>query len=169
MSPFPCLSYILKKFHSIELQLNVTNHVCFFAGSPFLISNVNSFTGVLCDTPVKFTCHTFEPVVALDWYIDDNILVSYTYRGESLPVFPSTNRSLLDAGVVISTAVPDNNGNVDYGNVTLTTTLNSLAQIQGSSLSCGKFFLRSNFIMINNYTIYGKKFDTISSEIKSLC
>ena len=130
---------------------------------------MDSFTGVLCDTPVKFTCHTFEPVVAFDWYIDDNILVSYIYRGESLPIFPSTNRSLLDADVVISTAVPVNNGNVDYGNVTLTTTLNSLTQIRGSNLSCGKFFQRSNFIMINDYTICGKKFHTFSSKIKSLC
>ena len=118
---------------------------------------MDSFTGVLCETPVKFTCHAFEPVVGFDFYIDDNILVSYTYRGESLPIFPSTNRSLLDAEVVISTAVPVNNGNVDYGNVTLTTTLNSLAQIRGSNLSCGTFFQRSNFIMINNYTIDGKK------------
>ena len=118
---------------------------------------MDSFTGVLCETPVKFTCHTFEPVVGFDLYIDDNILVSYTYRGESLPVFPSTKRSLLDAEVVISTAIPDNNGNVDYGNVTLATTLNSLTQIRGSNLSCGNFFQRSNFIMIDNYTIYGKK------------
>ena len=137
--------------------------ICFIAGSPSLISNVDSFTGVLCETPVKFTCHTFEPVVGFDWYIDDNILVSYTYRGESLPVFPSTNRSLLDAEVVISTAVPVNNGNVDYGNVTLTTTLNSLTQIQGSNISCGIFFQRSNFIMIDNYTIDGKKYFKVTS------
>ena len=121
-----------------------------------MIYNVDSFTGDLCDTPVKFICHTFEPTVGFDWYIGDNILVSYIYRGEFLPVFPLRNRSLLDAEVVISTAVPDNNGNVDYGNVTLITTLNSLARIQGSDLSCGNFFRRSNFIMINNYTIYGK-------------
>ena len=132
---------------------------------------MESFTGVLCDTPVKFICHTFEPVVAFDWYIDDNILVSYIYRGESLPIFPSTNRSLLDADVVISTAVPVNNGNVYYENVTLTTTLNSLTRIQGSSLSCGKFFQRSNFIMINNYTIYGKYMSLykLHKEYKSDC
>jgi len=119
---------------------------------------VDSLTGVLCDTPVIFTCNTFEPVLLLEWYIDDSPLVSYTYRGEKLPVRISTiNNSMLNAEVVISSvSVNNTSGNVYYGNVTLATSLTSLTQFRNSNISCGSYFHRSNFVHIGDYSLYGK-------------
>jgi len=133
--------------------------MCFiYTGTPYLLSNVDSLLGVLCGTPVKFTCYTFEPTLIFDWYIDDSPLISYSYRGEALPVHISTNRSMFRAEVVISSASVDTtSGNVHYGNVTLTTSLESLIHIQGSNISCGSFFQRSNFVWIKNYILHGKR------------
>ena len=118
-----------------------------FAGCLSLRSNFNSIdqNNVTSNDTIVFICNANFSHVALEWYVNDEVIASYSYRdGQSFPrtISPSPMNSGYE--VQISSASSEN-GYINYENFTLAIPLCDIAALE-VKVQCGNSLVKSNTI-----------------------
>jgi len=135
------------------------SYLC-IVGIPQLHSNIPSFSGILCPTTsVRFICNAYEFGTSglIDWYLDDTLLTSFIYRNEPLPVTRAINAPTFVGTLQLGLIKVGPKNLYDFENITVTISVENLAESQGRTISCGSYARRSNRILIGYYTVFGKE------------
>ena len=122
-----------------------------------LASSIGSLelSGGQCPGTLTLTCdaRNFGISDTIGWFVGDDRVAEFDANADSTPFTTTTTRpDILNATVQLTTAI-FSGGQFSFINFTLSASVSNFLSLQGQSINCGNFLLRSLPFGVRSFTV----------------